>query len=254
MKKAFSLALLALTLAGCGAPYAEVVSVGLDYPNGHAPGAYDPQRSSAPLAGPTPSAPVAVNDGEARKTAVSLGVSASHLVLLMKRTQKLSALVTYADGTRDGDVTWSSTDDTVVTINPTTGEAAGVRPGIATLQVRSAIDATHFANITVTVREGVVEDLLATVSPAQSALGVGETVQLEASITNSSTRTHPNGRWASSNERVAFVNEQGLVTARRPGRATITFTSAQNSTVSAQATITVAEPTQATEPTEAAVL
>jgi uncharacterized protein YjdB len=130
-----------------------------------------------------------------------------------------------------------------VQVNPTTGDISGVAPGTATIYARSNSDPDNkFAIINVTVKEGVVQDLSASVDPATSTLSIGDTVQLNASITNSSTATHPNGSWSTSNQQVAFVNDTGLVSARKAGKATITFQSDQNSTVRGSATITVTDP------------
>lgn len=245
MKKAMTLVTTALLLAGCGAPY-----VGEVYYVPHPPKSFGDEPAIAgapasPAASPAQE-PAATPQPDARKV-VSLTTSAIVVNLLMQRSQTLNGTVTYSDGTRDGNVEWSSSDQTIVSVNSTTGEVTGVRPGNATIQARAGNDQRRFMNIPVTVRQGIVEDVYATVIAPQDTVAIGDTVQLEARITNSSSQAHFNGRWSSSNQQVAYVNEQGLVTGRRPGKVTITFVSDQKASVTGQVTLTVADPKQPTE-------
>ena len=200
-------------------------------PNGAAP--VQPSASGSPgVAQPQ-------NGTSANKPAVTVVTNTDSMVITVRKTAKVTGTVTYADGTKDNNIALSSTDGTIVAVNPTTGEISGVKEGVATVQVKAASDPTKFANVTVTVKEGVVEDLAAVIEPSKATIGIGETVQLDASITNSSTKTTPNGTWSSSNQQVAFVNDSGLVTGRKAGKVTISFKSDLNSTVSAKATVTV---------------
>lgn len=180
-----------------------------------------------------------VNGASANKQATGLSVSTDSMVIQVKKTQQVQATVTYADGSKDGNVDWSSTDSTIVSVNPTTGVISGIAPGVATIQAKSASNPSLFANVTVTVKPGQVNDVLANVTPSTSAIAVGATVQLSASIQNSNGQQSPNGSWASSNSTVAAVNGTGLVTGVKPGTATITFTSDLDSTVKGTATVTV---------------
>lgn len=184
-------------------------------------------------------APEGQNNLSANKAAVSVVTSTDSMILLPKRTENVAATVTYVDGTKDGNVAWSSTDSTIVSVNPTTGAISGVKPGTATIQAKSASDPTKFANVTITVKEGEVQALFAEVSPASATLGINETVQLDATITRSNTKVSPNGSWSSSNQQIAFVGDDGLVTGRKAGKATITFTADDDPTVKAKSTITV---------------
>lgn len=250
MKNALSLALVTLSLAGCGAPAYMVASndpflVGASTLGGP----YTGKASGRPTgpdassdAEPTSAADRPLNTS---KAVARLSVSTGHLVLLEARTQRLGADVFYTDGTHDASVSMSSSDETIATVNPTTGEVAGVRPGLATIQVRAVNDPTRMINVQVTVRQGVVQDVLSQVTPGSASLSPGETIQLKAAIVDSSSQAHPNGSWTSSNQQVAFVNDLGLVTARKAGRATVTFRSDRNATVTASATIVVAAPAEA---------
>lgn len=212
-------------IAGAGAGVANILTQATGSP---APGT----SSSAP--------PTAVNMANAGKPVDKVTVSTNDMVIQEKKTQKVTGTVIYLDGSKDSDIQWASKDSTVVTVNPTTGEISGVKEGTATIYARAASDPDNkFAVINVSVKPGVVEDLAVSIDPADSTIGVGETVQLNATITNSSTNTHANGSWSSSNSQVAYVNDQGLVMGRKAGKATITFQSDQNATVRSSATVTV---------------
>ncbi len=83
----------------------------------------------------------------------------------------------------------------------------------------------------------VAVDALA-LSQATAALsGASPTVQLTTTFTPT-TATNQNVSWASSNTAVATVNANGLVTRVTTGTATITATSADNTAVTAQCTVT----------------
>jgi hypothetical protein len=249
MKNALSLTLAALTLslAGCGAPaylmddpYLVSATAGMGPYTGMA--ADRPSRGSHDSAPDASQSPRTERPLNADKGVARLSASTGNMVILEGRTQKLGADVFYTDGTHDASVLMTSSDPTIATVNATTGEVSGVRPGLATIQVRAQNDPARAINVQVTVRQGVVQDVLSQVTPGSASLLPGDTLQLKAAIVNSSSQAHPNGTWSSSNQQVAFVNDLGLVTARKPGRATIAFRSDQNATVTASATIVVADP------------
>ena len=76
------------------------------------------------------------------------------------------------------------------------------------------------------------------ISPSEATIGVGQKVQLTATVT---TANFANKAvvWTSSNETVATVDATGAVTAINEGEAVITATSVVNNQVSDTATITV---------------
>lgn len=78
-----------------------------------------------------------------------------------------------------------------------------------------------------------------TVAPLDVSLTVGETAKLTASVEPATTTQSKEIKWTSSDESVATVSNDGTVTAKQPGGAIITATSAANDTISASCTITV---------------
>ncbi|MEH7274971.1 choice-of-anchor I family protein [Neobacillus vireti] len=81
-----------------------------------------------------------------------------------------------------------------------------------------------------------------TLEQTQASLKVGETVKLSAGITPADTTEDKEVTWTSSDEKVAAVTNDGLVTALAAGSATITVQT-KDGVHSATAGITVTEPT-----------
>jgi len=80
--------------------------------------------------------------------------------------------------------------------------------------------------ISITLKEGgtqVVHVTGVSVEPTTASIGVGETVQLTATV-EPSNATNKNVTWSSSNTSVATVSSSGLVTGKSAGTATITAT------------------------------
>lgn len=130
--------------------------------------------------------------------------------------------------TRDGDgnalsqrvVTWSSSDVAVATVS-SSGVVTGIAAGAATI---TATSEGRSASARIAVRIRPVSSVI--VSPAQSALAIGGTVQLTVQLTDG-TGTPITGRpvtFVSSNPAVATVSGTGMVTGVATGSATITAT------------------------------
>lgn len=164
------------------------------------------------------------------------------------KTATLTATVTPADAT-DKTVTWTSSKENVATV--TDGVVTAVAEGEAVITVTTK-DGSFTAACKVTVTKGTVtppDDPAVTevkVTPATASVQVGETVELTAAVTTvggaADTVT-----WTSSDPETAAVNENGLVTAKAVGSATITATSTFDPNQSATCTVTV---TEATDPSE----
>lgn len=77
-----------------------------------------------------------------------------------------------------------------------------------------------------------------TLNTTSADIHIGETVQLSATVSPDNA-TNKELTWTSSNNDVATVNENGLVTAKALGNATITATAADGSGVTASCAITV---------------
>lgn len=82
------------------------------------------------------------------------------------------------------------------------------------------------------------------INPATKSMSVGESVKLSCSVTSANAADKAVS-WKSSNPAVAAVDQNGKVTAKKQGTATITATSKGNSSLKATCKITVKKPTLA---------
>jgi uncharacterized protein YjdB len=226
-------ALVALTtLSACMMPMATNLSgnnVGLaGQPNAQG-------GSSAPTAG-GPSTNTNNN-----KVVKEVQVTPGSFVVTKGVARKVTANVIYTDGTRDSNVTLASSDDTILSVNNTTGTISGLKEGITTIEAISTVDNTKKATATVTVKSGEVTEAVATIDPAEAEITVGGSTTLDASLKNSDGSTSSDISWSSSDTSIAVVSGTGgsaTVVGKAPGTVTITA-QGTDSTVKAKATITV---------------
>ena len=117
-------------------------------------------------------------------------------------------------------ISWTSGSPTVATVS-TSGLVTAIGSGstvvFATVEGRTG-------SATINVRQVPVTSV--TVAPAVSALAIGASVQLAATVKSGTTiLTDRVVGWSSSNDAVAVVSSTGRVTALKAGAATITATS-----------------------------
>lgn len=160
--------------------------------------------------------------------------------LVMTEGNKLkgTANVIYTDNSRNSDIVWSSSDNTIASVNPTTGEISGLKAGIVTIIATSQKDTSKRASITVTVKPADVVDALTKIDPKEATIKVGETTRFNASVQMSDGSVSPNVIWTSDNQSVATVSN-GLVTGISEGTTTITATAQGDSTKKVSAKVTV---------------
>lgn len=162
----------------------------------------------------------------------------NQLVMTEGNKLKGTASVIYADNSRNSDIVWSSSDNTIATVNPTTGEISGLKAGIVTIIATSQKDTSKRASITVTVKQADVVDALTKIEPKEATIKVGETTRFNASVQMSDGSVSPNVIWSSDNQAIATVSN-GLVTGIAEGTTTITATAQGDSTKKVSAKVTV---------------
>lgn len=94
----------------------------------------------------------------------------ARLVLPVGESRRVRAEVEMADGEINSNVNWSSSDDTIARVNPTTGEVNPLRAGRVTIVASYAVDTRYKGLLDLTVRdpeEG--NSATPTVSPAPVA-------------------------------------------------------------------------------------
>jgi len=153
-------------------------------------------------------------------------------------TDVIEATIQPEDATGDKEITWTSSDVQIVTVKD--GNVTAVSDGTAIITATTSNGKTATCNVTVTSTE--IKDLIAaeeiTLDKAEGELEEGQTLQLTATITPEDA-TIKECNWSSSDETIATVNANGLVTAKKAGTATITVTTKDGSELSKKCEITV---------------
>ncbi len=154
----------------------------------------------------------------------------------------LLATVTPEDAT-DKTVTWASSDDEVASV--ANGVVTANKPGTATI---TATAGGKTAECAVTVKAKVIPVTGVSLDKTEATLTEGDTLALAATVTPEDA-TNKNVTWKSSDEEVAVV-ENGVVTAKKAGTATITVTTVDGNKT-ASCSVAVKAPTKAYIYTEA---
>lgn len=155
------------------------------------------------------------------KSAVASGISlnTTSMTLVVGQSEKLTATIT-PDNAADKSVTWTSSSENVATVDAN-GNVTGIASGTATITATTSNGLK--ATCAVTVKAKVIDVASITLNMDKAELVEGSTTQLTATITPDNA-TDKSVTWSSSDEAVATVNADGLVTAVAPGTATITAT------------------------------
>ncbi|MGL1934494.1 MAG: Ig-like domain-containing protein [Fibrobacterales bacterium] len=140
-------------------------------------------------------------------------------------TEQLVAAIGPLDATHQG-VAWTSGDETIATIS-TDGLITAVASGSAGITV-TANDGGFYAICTVTVPIPPVLVTSVTLNLSASSAEVGDTKQLLTTV-EPADATHKNVIWITSDETIATVSENGLVTAIAEGQPVITVTTEDGS-------------------------
>ncbi len=154
-------------------------------------------------------------------TLKSIAVTAGTTSIPVNGTTQLTATGTYSDGSTQNltsSVSWTSSSASIVSVS-NAGVATGVAAGTATI---TATSNSVTASISITVTQPVLQTV--TVTPSNSSLTVGQTLQYAA------TGTYNNGQtqnltgsvtWSSASTGVATISSSGLATASATGTTTI---------------------------------
>lgn len=161
-----------------------------------------------------------------------ISVSPSNATIGIGASQQLSVAVLPTNATNQN-ITWTSSNAAVATVN-SGGLISGLSAGTTIITVKTA-DGNKTATTIVTVNAIAVSSV--SVSPNNTALNVGTTQQLNATVSPADA-TNKSVNWTSSNIGVATVNGSGLVNAIAAGTTTITAKTVDGNKAST-ATITV---------------
>lgn len=120
-------------------------------------------------------------------------------------------------------VEWSSSNESVATVS-SSGKVQGLKAGKATIRVTTDNGKTATCQVTVPPNPDKVE------VPRKISLYQGNTRTLKATV--SPADAYYQLTWSSSDYAVASVSSSGVVTANRPGKATVTVTTQNGKTAS----------------------
>ncbi len=163
-------------------------------------------------------------------------------------TEQLTATVLPANATNKN-VTWSSSNTTIATVS-NKGLVTAKKVGKATITVTTE-DGNKTATCDVTVTKKIIKVTDVNLDKTTINTEVGSTEQLTATVLPANA-TNKNVTWSSSNTAVATVDNTGLVTAKKVGKATITVTT-DDGGKKATCTITVSKASKITVTTAKAI-
>lgn len=146
---------------------------------------------------------------------------------------RLTANITPSNAS-DKRVEWTSSNTSVAVVDDE-GRVFARSEGNATITAKT-VDGGFTASCIVTAFKQLAEEL--TLNHTGATLYSGETIALQAAILPKTT-TNTAVQWSSSNESVATVSQEGLVSALTAGTTTIAATTLDGSNLVAQCVITV---------------
>ena len=185
--------------------------------------------------GKTAECRVTVNDAFVDVAGVTIDPPSKNM-LAVGESITLTATVS-PDNATNKSVTWSSDNEAVAKVGATTGEVTAEGVGEATITATANGGKKASCKITVHVP---VESII--LDKESATLFIGDTLTLTATVTPDAA-TVKSITWTSSNGTVATVDQNGKVTARSVGAATITAKAGEQS---ATCTITVKQEVAAT--------
>jgi uncharacterized protein YjdB len=159
----------------------------------------------------------------------------STLLVALDGTAKLTATIEPEDATSKS-VVWTSSDNSVATVDD--GVVSGISRGSAVITATTTNGLSASCAITVEVIEIPVTGLA--FANSEVTVNWEETPQYQLGVVYTpSNTTQTDVVWASDNEAVATVDQNGLVTFKAKGNVNITATSVDNSTAVASCAFTV---------------
>lgn len=163
-------------------------------------------------------------------SATGVSIDKESVALKKGETAALTATVAPEDAS-DKAVVWSSSDETVATVDAQ-GVVTAVKTGTATLTASHASGLSATCEVTVTTPAESI-----TVDKEAIALRKGETAALVATV-GPEDADDKTVTWSSSDEAVATVDAEGVVTAVKSGTATITAADVEGHTASCEVSVT----------------
>ena len=140
--------------------------------------------------------------------------------ILKGQTEKLTVTLVPEDTTYTGKVEWTSSDNTIATVDEN-GNVKGIKEGMVIITAKAVENGNEIIDTAeVTVKEIPLDSIA--IDMADFDLGIGRTQSLGVVCNPENTTDDINVEWTSSDNKVATVDENGVVTAIAEGTAVIT--------------------------------
>ena len=172
-----------------------------------------------------------LNDNVPVTPPTSLSLSPSTITLNVGDSQQIQVVATPSDASAS--VEWSTTNNSVVTVN--NGVVTAVGAGSATVTATSTADRSVSASAFVTVADVPLTSL----TPSRSSLTLTKGSTQRLTVTAVPAGASNAVTWHSANTAVAQVDQSGLVTAVSDGETTVTATSQKNANIYVTITVKV---------------
>ena len=166
-------------------------------------------------------------------TPTSVALNKTTLTLDIGRTSNLRATV-YPSNAANKKCTWRSSNTSVATVD-SNGKVTAKQVGTATITVKTANGKTASCNVT-------VQAVPTSVSLNKTSLTLDVSKSYTLTKTVSPSKAVTSYTWSSSNTRVATVDGNGKVTAKKAGTATITVKTSNGKTATCKVTVNLPAP------------
>lgn len=152
----------------------------------------------------------------------SISLTQKDLNILKNEKHKISIKVNPTNSTEITDVVWSSSDNKIATIDKN-GVIKGMAKGKVTIKATMVTSTGTFEDETeVTVEEIALESIKVTNST--NKISIGEKLKLDVQLNPTNTTDDVKLTYKSSDESIAKVDKNGVVTGLKSGKVTITVT------------------------------
>ena len=188
--------------------------------------------------GKTASCTITVNKKDTNITITEVRLNKSTETLTEGDTTTLTATVLPENTTDSKNVSWSSSNSEVATVDAN-GTVTAKRAGTAVITATSTNGKTAGCTVTVSKKEIPITEI--SLDKSSATLTEGETTTLTATVLPENTTDSKSVSWSSSNSEVATVDANGTVTAKRAGTAVITATSTNGKTAGCTVTVSKKE-------------
>ena len=156
-------------------------------------------------------------------TSIELNNGTDEIELLKGQTKTVGVKFNPENTTDEKTVTWESLNEDIATVD-SNGKITAIKEGTATIKATSTVSNAITDSITVTVTEVPLNSIA--IEQVDDTMLRWDRLQLNVIYNPENTTDEKTVTWESSNETIAIVDENGMVTALKEGTVTIKATTA----------------------------